>query len=126
MRLTQNERTLNDILRYIKANSRDGFLKESMVKIGERTGYSNATVHRSIKALERKGMIQIIETKSARTPNTICYIGPNKQDISDLLHRADAALATLFQATEQVQDVMIEMRETMQLVQMDESYIQLQ
>lgn len=123
MRITQNERTLHDVLRYIKTRSNDGILKQSMMKMGKEMGYSNATVHRSLKALESRGMIQVIETRSPRKPNTICYIGPDEDDVSDLLHRADVALADLFKATDQVTDVMAQLRETIGLLQPNEPYM---
>lgn len=101
-------------------------MKKSMMNIAEATGYSNATVHRALKALEIQGMIQIIETKSQRKPNTIYYIGPDDDDVSSLLTRAEIALANLSEATEEVFDVMTQLKETIHLIQPDEQYIQIQ
>lgn len=124
MRLTQNKRTLTDVLRYIKSHNENGVLKESMMTIANATGYSNATIHRTLKSLEQDGLIHIKETKSHRKPNIIFYIGPDDEEVTDLLHRADVALANLSKATDEVNDVMSRLRETMSLMQSNEEYIQ--
>jgi DNA-binding MurR/RpiR family transcriptional regulator len=125
MRLTQNKRTLSDVLRYIKAHNIDGILKESMMTIANSTGYSNATIHRAIKTLELEGMIHIKESKAHRKPNTIYYIGPDDNDLDNLLHRADVAMANFSRAYREVDDVMNELKETIGLLQPNEPYIQI-
>jgi DNA-binding IclR family transcriptional regulator len=129
MRTTQNKRTLNDVLRYIKTYSHDSVLDKSMMAIAKATGYSNATIHRALKTLEQEGMIQILQTKSQRKPNKIYYLGPDEDDVGDLMQRADLALAKLHDATDEVNEVMQQLRETLHLVQpntVDEPYIQIQ
>jgi DNA-binding IclR family transcriptional regulator len=123
MKLTQNKRTISDVLRYIKSHNEEGILKESMMTIASATGYSNATIHRTLKALEQEHMIHIKETKSHRKPNIIYYLGPDDEEVTDLLYRADMALANLSKATTEVSDVMSQLRETMSLLQPNEEYI---
>ena len=115
MRMTNNKRTLHDILRYIKWNQHGGRLQESVMSIGEKTGYSNATVHRAIKALADQGKIQIQETHSQSEPNVILYNGQNESEVTNLVEKAELAMANFEQAAQQVQLVLNELRQSVQL-----------
>ncbi len=117
MKTTQNKRTLNDILRYIKLHSKGDMLRESMMSIAQNTGYSNATVHRAIQQLQIEGLIQVIPTKSPRKPNSICYIGPDQEEVSTLLEKANVAIGNLYQASNEVRDIMIQLHDTISLLE---------
>lgn len=125
---TQNRRTLNEITRYIKTANQNGILKKSMVDMAKDTGYSNATIHRSIRQLEVEGLIKVIQTKSQRKPNTIIYLGPNNDEIDSLLQQAHTAVYNLNQASSEVQAIIGELQQTMTLFDYskNEEYIQLQ
>ena len=120
------KRTVRDILKYIQMKNKEGLLQESMMKMAESTGYSNATIHRSLRALEDEGYIKIIPTKSQRHPNKIFYIGPTQDNISQVMQKAQHAIDDLQKATEQVQSIMAELQDMMgMLQQQDSEYIQL-
>lgn len=80
------ERTQKEIEEYIRQHSQDGKLTESLLHIAEQIGYSNATVHRALQALERKGLIQIEKSDKPTEPNTIIFKG-DKNEIDNLLSR---------------------------------------
>lgn len=116
MDILQNKQTVRDILRYIKLHSKDDVLSESMMSIGKRTGYSNATVHRTLKHLEKEGYVQIIETKHHKKPNKIFYIGPDHEDVSTIQDKVQLAINDLQSATENATRVMMELKEIMTLM----------
>lgn len=120
MRMTNNKRTLHDILRYIKWNHLGGKLQESVMSIGEKTGYSNATVHRAIKTLVEQGKVQIQETSSQSQPNVILYTGNDEEELPNLIEKAELAIANLERASQEVQTVLIQLRQNVQLH--DDSY----
>lgn len=122
MRKTQNKRTLQDILHYIKVAQRNGVLKESMMSIAKRTGYSNATVHRALQTLDEQGHIRIIPPENPKEPTTIEYIGFGSDEVSDLLQRATYAMDELSKATKHVEEVMVDLRQTVLLLNRDYSY----
>lgn len=122
MRKTQNKRTLQDILHYIKVAQRDGILKESMMSIARHTGYSNATVHRALQTLDEQGHIRIIPPENPREPTTIEYIGPGTDEVADLLQRATYAMDELSKATKNIEEVMVDLRQTIMLLGHDYSY----
>ncbi|MNO70508.1 IclR helix-turn-helix domain protein [compost metagenome] len=124
MRKTQNKRTLHDISQYIKVANRDGVLKESMMTIASRTGYSNATVHRALQTLEERGIIRIVLSQSAKEPTTIYYQGPSNDDVADLLQRATYAMTELSRATQNVEEVMMDLRHHMSLMETNRPHIQ--
>lgn len=117
MRKTQNKRTLHDISHYIKVANRDGVLRESMMSIASHTGYSNATVHRALQTLEERGLIRIVLPQSAKEPTTIYYQGPSNDDTADLLQRATYAMTELSRATQTVEEVMMDIRNHMALLE---------
>lgn len=124
---TQNRRTINDIARYIKTVNQNGILKRSMMDMAKDTGYSNATVHRSIQQLESEGLIQIIPTKSKRKPNTIIYLGPNIDDVDHLLQKAHTAVYNLHQATSEIDSIMSQIQQSITLLDTTSSeYIHIQ
>jgi DNA-binding transcriptional regulator LsrR (DeoR family) len=69
------ERTQKEIMDYIKTHSRNGKLTKSLLDIAEQIGYSNATVHRALKALEDKGLVEIKVSDRPTEPNTIIFKG---------------------------------------------------
>lgn len=83
---TVKERTQNEIIDFIRAYSQDGKLQKSMLEIANHVGYSNATVHRALKALEKKGLIQISEAQRPTEPNTIVYKG-DKDEVDELINK---------------------------------------
>lgn len=115
MRMTNNKRTLHDILRYIKWNHLGGKLQESVASIGEKTGYSNATVHRAIKMLEQKGVVQIQETSSQSEPNVILYTGNDNEEMPSLIDKAEVAIANFQQASNELQAILNQLRQNVQL-----------
>lgn len=115
MRMTNNKRTLHDILRYIKWNHLGGKLQESVASIGEKTGYSNATVHRAIKMLEQKGLVQIQETSSQSEPNVILYTGNDNEEMPSLIDKAEVAIANFQQASNELQAILNQLRQNVQL-----------
>jgi len=116
MRKTNNKRTLNDVSKYIQIASTEGVLKESMMSIANHTGYSNATIHRALQALEEQGILRVVISNSAKEPATIYYRGPDVDETSELLQRAATAMSELSKATQQVENVMTDLRMHMSLV----------
>lgn len=78
------ERTQKEIMDYIRIHSKDGKLTKSLIDIAEDIGYSNATIHRALKALEEKGLIEINTSDKPTEPNTIIYKG-DKNEIDEIL-----------------------------------------
>ena len=115
MRMTNNKRTLHDILRYIKWNHLGGKLQESVASIGEKTGYSNATVHRAIKMLEQKGVVTIQETSSQSEPNVILYTGNDNEELPSLVDKAEVAIANFQQASNELQVILNQLRQNVRL-----------
>lgn len=116
MKQTQNRRTLNDVARYIQMINQDGVIKKSMMEMAKEIGYSNATIHRSIQRLQEEGMIQVVPSKSQREPNTIVYLGPHSDDLSQLVKQAHTAVYNLNQASLEVGQVMSQLQETVMLL----------
>lgn len=127
MKNIPNKRTLMDIQRYIKMASSDGILKMSMMDIAKATDYSNATVHRSIKALEADGLIQVIPRKAPRHPNTIVYIGPDNDEVDQLLRQAHVAITNLSNASSEVNNVVTKLQDVIALLDVpNQQYIEFQ
>lgn len=123
----QNRRTINDIARYIKSASLNGILKRSMMDMAKDTGYSNATIHRSIRQLESEGIIQVIPTKSKRKPNTLIYLGPSVDDVDSLLQQAHTAVHNLHQVTSEIDFIMSQIQQSITLLDTTSSdYIHIQ
>lgn len=78
------ERTQKEIMDYIRIHSKDGKLTKSLLDIAEDIGYSNTTIHRALKALEEKGLIEINTPDKPTEPNTIIYKG-DKNEIDEIL-----------------------------------------
>jgi predicted ArsR family transcriptional regulator len=72
---TVRKRTQEDVVEYIKSHAQDGKLSESLMDIAERLGYSNATIHRVLKSLEKQGLVRIIPSGVPTKPNTIVFQG---------------------------------------------------
>lgn len=125
MNIPQNKRTQHDILRFLKTSQMNGVIKKSMMDIAKDTGYSNATIHRSIKALEKDGYIQVIPAKSARKPNTIVYIGPADDEVESILSRANIAVRNLIKASNEVQNILKEIEQTIPLIDVSQEHIEL-
>lgn len=115
MKAIPNKRTTQDILHYIKMHASEGKLKESMMTIAEGTGYSNATVHRSIRSLQEKGWIQVIPSKKHRMPNIIYYLGPEVDEVYDIIERAEIAVRQLHEAHQEAESVIKDMKEIVRL-----------
>jgi DNA-binding PadR family transcriptional regulator len=78
------ERTQKEIIDYIRTHSKDGKLTKSLLDIGKDMGYSNATIHRALHALEDNGVIEIAQSNKPTEPNTILYKGSHN-DVDELL-----------------------------------------
>lgn len=78
------ETTQEEIIEYIKRNSQDGKLTRSLIDIGKTLGYSNATIHRGLQALEKRGIIEVSTSEKRAEPSTIFYKG-TKTDVDELL-----------------------------------------
>ena len=77
-------RTQKEIIDYIRAHSEDGKLTKSLLEIAKDIGYSNATIHRALHALEESGLIGIEKSEKPNVPNTIYYKGA-RNEIDDFL-----------------------------------------
>lgn len=124
MKIPQYRRTLNEILRYLKRVQKDGLIKKSMMQMAEETGYSNATIHRSIKTLEKEGYIQIIPSKNPKKPNTIIYLGPSEEEMENLLEKANYAVQNLIQASNEVQEILRMIENTVLFIDLSDSSIE--
>lgn len=116
MRKTQNKRTVQDILHYIKVRQQDGRLQESMMTIAKGVGYSNATVHRALQSLSEQGMVQLIPSDNQGVPQTIYYMGPTNNDLADLLHEAEQVVDHLDRLAGEARSVMNRLRSAVALV----------
>lgn len=124
MKIPQYRRTLNEILRYLKRVQKDGLIKKSMMQMAKETGYSNATIHRSIKTLEKEGYIQIIPSKNPKKPNTIIYLGPSEEEMENLLEKANYAVQNLIQASNEVQEILRMIENTVLFIDLSDSSIE--
>lgn len=97
------ERTQKEIMDYIRIHSKDGKLTQSLLDIAEQIGYSNATIHRALKSLEEKGMIEISAPEKPTEPNTIIYKG-EKNDIDELLSQGVKLSDELQNISERLQE----------------------
>ena len=71
------KRTQADVIEYIKNHaSEDGELQQSLMDIAGQLGYSNATIHRTLKSLEEQGVIEVQPADKPTRPNTIIFNGP--------------------------------------------------
>lgn len=79
--MSGKNRTDNEILAYIRHQSRSGELAKSLLEIAAEVGYSNATVHRVLKRLEAQDLVRITRNeRKANEPSIITYIGPTEND----------------------------------------------
>lgn len=78
------ERTQKEIMNYIRTHNRDGKLTKSLLDIAKDIGYSNATIHRGLHALQEKGIIEINASPKPTQPNTILYKG-SQNEIDEFL-----------------------------------------
>lgn len=78
------KRTQKEIVDYIRTHSKDGKLTKSLLDIAKDIGYSNATIHRGLHALQENGVIEIATAEKPTEPNTILYKG-SQNEIDDLL-----------------------------------------
>jgi DNA-binding MurR/RpiR family transcriptional regulator len=106
------ERTQKEIMDYIRTHSRDGKLTKSLLDIAEQIGYSNATVHRALKALEDKGLVEIKASNRPTEPNTIIFKG--KLNPVDEVISKGVQISTQMQ--ELVQDFKDYINETNQII----------
>jgi len=75
-------RSEDEILDYIIRRSlEDGEIQEPMSEIASAIGMSRATVWRSLHKLEKRGVIEIIETPANREPNKIRLVDSTKNDL---------------------------------------------
>lgn len=101
-------RTTQDIvIDYIKTYAEDGVLVESLMDIANNLGYSNATIHRALKALEKDDLVRIIPADTPRKPNTIIYQGTSKET-ADIILEGEKLLRRLRELTEDVETYMAE------------------
>lgn len=78
------QNTQKQIADYIKIHSKDGVLSQPLVEIGKMLGYSNATVHRGIKALQEQGLIEVTRSEKRTEPSVIFYKG-TKTDVDEMI-----------------------------------------
>lgn len=71
----------NRVEDYLKANSGGGkSINLSLAKIADHLGCSVASVHRNVQRLEREGLIHVEKHRARNKPDTITFIGENKED----------------------------------------------
>ena len=107
--MSVKERTQKDIANYIKMHSKDGKLTKSIFEIAKDLGYSNATIHRALKALQEKGLVEIKQAPKPTTPNTILYKGSINQ-IDDLLHRGVELIKKTEELQKELHDYLFEIK----------------
>lgn len=98
------KRTQDDVVDYIKNHSsEDGKLTESLMDIANQLGYSNATIHRTLKNLEKDGIVDIIPSEHPTKPNTIVYQGTIQQ-ADDIIARGVHLMSELEKLTKNVHE----------------------
>lgn len=98
------KRTQDDVVDYIKNHSStDGKLTESLMDIANQLGYSNATIHRTLKNLEKDGIVDIIPSEHPTKPNTIVYQGTIQQ-ADDIIARGVHLMSELEKLTKNVHE----------------------
>lgn len=107
--MSVKERTQKDIVNYIKMHSQDGKLTKSLFDIAKDLGYSNATIHRALKALQQKGLIEIKEAPKPTSPNTILYKG-SVNHTDDLLHRGVELIEKVEELQKELHDYLFEIK----------------
>lgn len=89
--MNKRKSTQDVVADYIKMYSDKGVLTKSLMDIAEDLGYSNATIHRAIKQMEKDGLVEIIPSDTPRKPNTIVYQGEIKEAV-DILQKGELLL----------------------------------
>lgn len=107
--MSVKERTQKDIANYIKMHSQDGKLTKSIFEIAKDLGYSNATIHRALKALQEKGLVEIKQAPKPTTPNTILYKG-SVNPTDDLLHRGVELIEKVEELQRELHDYLFEIK----------------
>lgn len=97
------EETQQKIAEYIKIYSQDGKLTQSLMDIGEVLGYSNATIHRGLQALEEKGLIEITPSEKRTQPSTIFYKG-TKTDVDEFMTQGVQLVKEVQELSDRLQD----------------------
>lgn len=78
--LSKSERKIHD---YIKkeTDKSNGRFSQSMSKIGEAVGVSEATVHRAVRQLKKSGVIGVVASAEKAESNEIIYYGePDEEE----------------------------------------------
>lgn len=99
--------TQDVVIDYIKTYAENGVLTESLMDIAENLGYSNATIHRALKALEEENLVSIVPAESPRKPNTIIYRGNHKES-EDILLEGERLVRRLRELMMDVENYMAE------------------
>lgn len=110
--------TQDVVLDYIRMYAQKGELTESLMDIADNLGYSNATIHRSLKALEEADIITIVPADSPRKPNTIIYKGSTKET-HDILLEGEVLLRRLRELTEDIEAYIQESSRIIEYTQKD-------
>ena len=113
---TVSHRTEKDVTRFIQQHHNNGKLQMSLVEIGENTGYSNATIYRTLKKLEEAGVIKVIPSSVPTKPNTILYDGNSEMfaqnsmtPIIKMSHDILLSAKELFKECQEVADKIIQL-----------------
>ncbi|CDQ41903.1 Lrp/AsnC family transcriptional regulator [Virgibacillus salexigens] len=78
--LSKSELKVHDYIKEKSAQS-DGRFQQSMSKIGDALGISEATVHRAVRRLKKDGIIGIIPSQEKAESNHIVYYGvPDEEE----------------------------------------------
>lgn len=83
------------LLNYIRRNAVNGTLQRSMADIAKDIGVTNATVHRSLRKLEKEGLIEVVPSDNPRLPCTIVYKGEEESTANDIAKETIEKLDTL-------------------------------
>ncbi|MBR2246089.1 hypothetical protein [Oceanobacillus profundus] len=106
-RLKPSAKKVHDYIQE-KSKETDGRLRESMAKIGENIGLSDATVHRSVRILQSEGIIGIVPSSDKTESNEIIYYGvpDEEKEVNDILTMASDLNSSLnrFQALMKTKD----------------------
>lgn len=105
--MSKRKMTQDIVVDYLKTFSQNGKLKESLIDIADKLGYSNATIHRTLKRLEEDGLVKIIPSEAPREPNTIVYLGEIKE-AQDIVLQGEQLMAKLQSLTQEVEEYLKE------------------